>query len=117
MKIVKDMILTPSVQFSTIVNYKLIEHTLMIMEELINTKQDWCAEDLVSVLAALIDKAEESFLEITQTNIYDEAFDIETEVQKLLESLYPVIYLLQNASFSIQDKASQCIYALLYKFE
>lgn len=106
MKIVKDMIQSPTIPFSTVVNYKILENTIVIIEDFINQKQDWCADSLIQVLHALIEKADEAYEEIQLTNIYDEAFDIENEVHKLFESLYLAIFLVQHSQFSTQDKAS-----------
>jgi hypothetical protein len=93
-KIVKNMIETPLIQFSTLVKYRVIENTLEILQDMLDQKHDWCVDVLVSVLYALIERAEETHLNNPSG---EEEFDIESEITKLMESLYSCIELLKNS--------------------
>ena len=46
MKILKDMIETPTIPFSTIVNQRIIENTLQIFEDILEKKTEWGVENL-----------------------------------------------------------------------
>lgn len=46
MKIIKDMIETPSIPFSTIIKYGIIDNTMCIFEDIIKKKTEWGVEYL-----------------------------------------------------------------------
>jgi len=114
-KIIKNFIDCPSIPIKLILRYRITDQTIGIIEQMIQNKQDWGFEFMLSALQAIIKRIDQLYLEYKNDQI-EPGIDIETELRKIAESSYISIELLTSDSEEVVERASNCLAAVLKKF-
>ena len=116
-KIVKNFIDCPSIPLETIVKFRLTETTIEMIDSMIDERQEWCFELLLSALSSLINKVDLAHQDAQIHRLEDVEYDIDTEIRKILNCQFSCLELLNMENETeVIERAASCLLQVLKKF-